>query len=303
MNGSRLTVRLGFLAAALALAFITTNVSAQITGTATAAQDAEVPIINSGSPERRLWREISALVDELQQLRVALAQARLEADEARRERDELREFIEDHEELGDAYEQYRGIREVAEREQRRRAAEAARERREVAMREQQERLMAFRQEREAERAEARRIRQYREAGFSSLGLDVFLSRSSYHYSTRDYTARLRYEPLIGWYQRYFRDDEIDFSEMTISGAILNASDEVRNIGVAIAFFDERGVQVGQETIHITNARPDVPYPFTSTVAMALDRPFASSTSYVLYADPIDDFDAFEIEEETVDYKR
>ena len=72
--------------------------------------------------------------------------------------------------------------------------------------------------------------------------------------------------------------------MTISGSVLNAADEVRNVGVAITFFDENGNQVGSETIQINNARPNVPYPFTSTLTMALNRPFSSSTTYVLYAD-------------------
>ena len=80
---------------------------------------------------------------------------------------------------------------------------------------------------------------------------------------------------------------IDFTEMTISGSVLNASQEVRNIGVAVAFFDENGSQVGGEIIQINNARPDVPYPFTSAIAMALNRAFTSASTYVLYADPVE----------------
>ena len=83
-----------------------------------------------------------------------------------------------------------------------------------------------------------------------------------------------------------RTTEIDYSSMTISGSILNALSDVRNIGIAVTFFDENDNQVGGEIIQINNARPDVPYPFTSTVAMALDRPFSSSSTYVLYADAI-----------------
>jgi hypothetical protein len=45
--------------------------------------------------------------------------------------------------------------------------------------------------------------------------------------------------------------------------------------------------VGHETIQVANARPDVPYPFTAEVKMALNRPFDSSSAYVLYADPIE----------------
>jgi hypothetical protein len=75
--------------------------------------------------------------------------------------------------------------------------------------------------------------------------------------------------------------------MTISGSVLNAAPEARNIGVAITFFDESGNQVGSEIVQINNARPDVPYPFTSTVQMALCRAFSSSSTYVLYADPVE----------------
>ena len=76
--------------------------------------------------------------------------------------------------------------------------------------------------------------------------------------------------------------------MTISGTVVNGSGKLRNIGVAITFFDESGIQVGGEIIKINNARPDVPYPFTTTLRMALNRPYSSSSSYVLYADQVVD---------------
>ena len=75
--------------------------------------------------------------------------------------------------------------------------------------------------------------------------------------------------------------------MMVSGSVMSVSDQVRDIGIAVTFFDEAGTQVGSEIIQVNNARPEVPYPFTTTVAMALDRPFASTTTYVLYADPSD----------------
>lgn len=78
--------------------------------------------------------------------------------------------------------------------------------------------------------------------------------------------------------------------MTISGSVLNAAEEMRNIGIAVTFFDENGNQVGGEIIQINNARPDVPYPFTATIEMALNRPFDSSSTYVLYADPVESGD-------------
>mgnify|MGYP001999636056 CR=1 FL=1 len=41
---------------------------------------------------------------------------------------------------------------------------------------------------------------------------------------------------------------------------------------------------GAEIVEIQNARPNVPYPFTKKIDMALNRPFASHSTYVLYAD-------------------
>ena len=74
--------------------------------------------------------------------------------------------------------------------------------------------------------------------------------------------------------------------MTISGSVLNAGNAPRDIGIAITFFDENGNQVGSEIVQINNARPNVPYPFTSKVDMALNRAFSTSSTYVLYADPV-----------------
>ena len=91
--------------------------------------------------------------------------------------------------------------------------------------------------------------------------------------------------LLQYLRPGFARDSVDFSRMTISGSVLNSSGETRNIGLAITFFDENGNQVGGEIIQINNARTDVPYPFTSTIDMALNRPFDSSSTYVLYADP------------------
>jgi hypothetical protein len=75
--------------------------------------------------------------------------------------------------------------------------------------------------------------------------------------------------------------------MTISGSVLNAADDVRDMGVAITFFDDNGNQVGHEIVQIKNARPNVPYPFTSRLDMALNRAFTSSSIYVLYSDPVE----------------
>lgn len=237
--------------------------------------------------EQRLRLEVDSLLEELQQLRAELAQARLQATTAQRELEELRQFIRDHDVYGEAYDQYKVIREIAEREDRRREAEAVRARREAEREAREARMREARAQREQERAEAEAERRLRAAGFTNIGMGVYISRTAYHYSVRDETrTRVRFDPFIGFFTRVDRRDQIDFSEMTISGSVLNGTDEIRNIGVAITFFDDYNNQVGHETIHITNARPDVPYPFTSTLTMALNREFSSSTSYVLYADPV-----------------
>jgi hypothetical protein len=241
-------------------------------------------------PLRILLDEIDRLHDVVDALRLELAEAKLQAAGARRELDELRQFIDDHERLGRDFEQYRAVKAVSERDARRRWAEAARRQREA---ERSARQRAAKAERERQTAEFNRFKRYRKAGFTPLGFDVYLGNTSFYYDAVDGGAptRIDYDFRIGHYVRAYphayAGREIDYSSMTISGSVLNASEDVRNIGVALAFFDENGSQVGGEIVQINNARPDVPYPFTATLDMALNRPFTSSSTYVLYADPVE----------------
>ena len=256
-------------------------------GAAQSNEDPPPPLDRPLTPEERLRQEVNDLLGQLQQLRAELAQAQLQATTAQKELDELHQFIRDHDVYGDAYEQYQAIKDIAEREARRREAEEARARREAEREARQERVREARAQRERERAEEAADRRLREAGFTNIGMEVYISRTAYHYATKDdVRTTVRYDPFIGFYTRTDRREEIDFSEMTISGSVLNASEEKRNIGVAITFFDANNNQVGHETIQVTKARPGVPYPFTSTLAMALNSEFSSSTSYVMYADPV-----------------
>ncbi len=247
--------------------------------------------VASSSPpmtaQERLRAEIDELLKELQSLRSQLAQAEIRAASAERELEEMQQFIRDHDVYGDAFEEYKVIKEIAEREDRRREAEAARARREAERQARQERVQQAREERQRDREEAEEARRLRAAGFTGIGMDVYISRAAYHYAVRDEVrSRVRFDPFIGFFTTVDQREKIDFSEMTISGSLLNATDETRNIGVAITFFDENNNQVGAETIHITNARPGVPYPFTAKLNMALNREFSSSTTYVLYSDPV-----------------
>ncbi|MHC5022618.1 MAG: FxLYD domain-containing protein [Planctomycetota bacterium] len=232
---------------------------------------------------RELIAEVRALMTEVSELRQELAESRLRSEQAERELAELQMFIEDHAEFGRDFEQYRAVRAAAERDARRRAAEEARQRHEQEKARRDARRADLQAERSADRAEAARLGRYGDAGFSPIGLDVFVGKMAYYYNTRQETRSVleNNRDLIVY---PVSQQVIDFSRMTISGSVINGSDEIRNIGVAVAFFDESGNQVGAETIQVNNARPDVPYPFTSTIEVALNRPFDTASVYVLYAD-------------------
>jgi len=237
-------------------------------------------------PIRLLINQIDALNAEIMDLRQQVADAELRASSAQQDLAELRQFIADHDQYGQDFAEYERVKAIAEEQARQRELEELRERRAQEEAERRQRMREARTERDQRRAEQALLRTYREAGFSHLGQAVLLSRMSYNYRTTDQTrSRVDYAPGIGHYERLYPNQEIDFSRMTISGSVVNASDEVRNVGVAITFFDRRGNQVGHEIVQVRNARPDVPYPFTSTIDMALDRPFATSSQHVLFADP------------------
>lgn len=248
----------------------------------------EAPADISADSVKLLVDEVRRLAAEVEELRQALAAAQLQAAEAKRELEELRQFMRDHHEYGTDFQQYQAIRAIAEREAQQRQAEIARRQREEERAARRARYEAAREQRQAEQAEQKRLDRYRDAGFSSVGLDVFVGRTAFYYNTIESNPmRIDYDPLLGLYYRpHGPQTKIDFSKMTISGSVLNAAEEVRNLGVAVTFFDNNGNQVGGEIIKINNARPDVPYPFTSTIEMALNRPFDSSSTYVLYADPV-----------------
>lgn len=234
-----------------------------------------------------LMEEIAAIKKELLEVRGELARAKLTANETARELEELRQFIKDNREYGDDFDQYKTIRDIRNSEAKQRQAELARQRRDETRAQRQAAREVTSARQAAEQAEKAKVEQYRKAGFNPLGLDVYLGRTGFFYHLkRSIRSHVEYEPIIGDFLEPVEIAYIDFSVMTISGTVLNASNQMRNLGIAIAFFDERGNQVGAETIQINNARPNIPYPFTSSIDMALDRPFASSTSWVLYADPV-----------------
>jgi multidrug efflux pump subunit AcrA (membrane-fusion protein) len=236
---------------------------------------------------------VSALLDEIDRLRSTvdalrqeLAQARLDANATRRELEEVQQFIADHELHGADFERYRAVKAAAERESRRRRSEAARREHEARQAQRALEQHAVQEQRARDDRERRRAEEYREAGFTPMGMDIYLGASSYNYKTDDgFTARYDWNGLTGGYLRVYPGYRVDFSSMTISGSVLNAGEIARDLAVAVTFFNESGAQVGGEIIQVNAARPGVPYPFTATVTMALDRPFWSASTYVLYADP------------------
>ena len=247
------------------------------------------PDLDARSSRAELWSELLENAVKAARLREELARSQADLSIIRKELDELRQFIFDHEEFGSDYEEYQRIKEVAERETRRRAAEVRRKELDDQREAQRKGRNAEQQQRSQEELARIRAERYQQAGFTSIGLDVFMGRSSYFYAPEDSSQPpLVYKPYrLGIkYANPTTSQDIDYTQMTISGSILNAAEDIRSIGVAITFFDEHSNQIGAEIVQLENARPNVPYPFTAKLQMALNRPFASHASYVLYSDPV-----------------
>jgi hypothetical protein len=227
--------------------------------------------------------------EEMVATRIVMAQMQLELSQTQRERDELQQFVDDHQQFGSDFSQYQAVRRAAETEARRKAVEEARRQREIERAQREQRFQAARAQRFERDALTARVRRYRDAGFGPIGLDVFTSRMAFFYPSRDVAGtQWQWNIDIGRFLSPLPPmTDIDYSTMTISGSIINAADDIRDIGVAITFFDDHGNQVGHETVQVKNARPDMPYPFTSKLDMALNRPFSSTSTYVLYADPVE----------------
>ena len=114
------------------------------------------------APASPMQRQVKQLLDEINRqqieievLRSELADAQLKASRAERDLAELQKFIGDYQQLGEAYEEYRGVRDITEREARAREAAEARERYEqikAAKRERYKEAMAARKQRRAEQS-------------------------------------------------------------------------------------------------------------------------------------------------------
>jgi hypothetical protein len=266
----------------LLLAIGTTGAAAQQTAP-THAPPAQEPT----DPLSVLQQKVAGLQDELVQLRHELARSELARQAATDALEELQQFITDHHEYGTDFDQYRAVKAVAERQEQQRLLEQRRAEYEAQKLDRKARQEAARAARTQRRQEQSQAERYHQAGFTPIGLGIYMGKSAYSYPTVDATvSRIDWQPGFGNYNRLYPGVRIDFSVMTISGSVINATNQLRNIGVAVTFFDINGNQVGHEIIEVQNARPDVPYPYTATIAMASNTPFASTTSYVLYADAL-----------------
>jgi hypothetical protein len=271
---------------------------------AAAPQPDEVKVLTL---EDMLRERIASLEAENRALREALARSELIGSQVTRELDELRRFMADHDRLGDDFEQYQAVLDIKEREMRQARAEAYRERQAEEQAERRQRMEQARAVRDAQQEDRHRLRRYESEGFYHVGQNVFASEMAYQYTkenvpdrTYRFFPRIRFDGTFfftrSWYIDY--DEEIDWSEMTISGSVLSGAEEPTNIGISITFYDRYGRQVGGDTIEVEGARKDAPYPFTRTLKMAADRPFYSYRINVLHADPMDPADE-DADEETM----
>ena len=241
--------------------------------------------LSEESESSTLWEQLVKAMSAVIAQQRELAQTRRELTNIKRELEELRQFILDHDTYGNDFSAYAKMVEETRRQRRAAASKLQREKEEAERKRREEakkRLDAAKAQKELEKL-------YDDRGFAPIGQDVYSSRAAFFYGPRvgEDGKTIQYRP-----DRFGRltpvtisnQTELDYSSMTISGSVLNGSKSIRSIGVAFTFFDENGNQVGAEIVEIQNARPNVPYPFTKKIDMALNRPFASHSTYVLYAD-------------------
>ena len=245
--------------------------------------------LNEASLPRYLWPALVEREAELRRLRLRLADLEVRLADIDAALAEMQDFVLDHDRYGDDFSQYRLVRRQAEQEARRQAALEHRARRQLKD-QQRAAAQAAKQDEAKVVAKGRNMQEtLRKMNFGLIGEDVWSGRSAYAYARVDKpTETVRYDPTPYGGTRVVTQTrtELDWSKMTISGSVLNAAKGTRNIGIAFAFFDEFGNQIGAETVVVNNARPGVPYPFTQKLDMAGTKPFASSTSWVLFSDPI-----------------
>lgn len=230
---------------------------------------------------------VARLIAERQTLQMEIARAQLELSTALRRVTELEQFIKDRDQYGTDFEKYTFYRERLEREERAKKAADARARREEAERKARE----TRDQKRAERDQSRirdaelqaRVESMRRAGFTIIGDAVGVGEMGTFYQTTE-REEIRYIPSLDfWYVD--RDRAIDYTRMRLSGSVMHAERDIRDLSIAIVFYNGRGGQIGQTTVRVDGARAGVPYPFTANLDMAANEPFASYTAYVMLFEP------------------
>ena len=237
-----------------------------------------------------LWEATLQRAEKIITLNHQIRQLQADVSDLRTQLESLQQFIKDHKQFGQDFEKYEAVlSETRKLTDAQRALKRQQERIEMARKRElwRQQQQNANQTSGAKRSQNRKLNQL---GFSPIGQDVWLSKSAYVYASQTVPEQRTYlQPGPGGTVQQVTSieqrEEMDYTEMTISGSLLNAAAEVRNIGVAFAFRDSFGNQIGQETVIIEYARPDVPYPFTAELKMASDQPFASTTQWVLFADP------------------
>ncbi|MCH2134221.1 MAG: hypothetical protein MK116_10765 [Phycisphaerales bacterium] len=243
--------------------------------------------LTQNTPSKVLWQKLVETTATMLAVRREVAQARMELSGLQRELDDLRQFILDHDTYGPDYTSYKKVLEETKKQRRAEAARAQREKDDANRR----RRMEVKQRLDAAKGREELEKLYDERGFAPIGQDVYTARSAFFYAPIEGEdgRTVQYRPTrLGTLRPVTvpSNRELNYSTMTISGSVLNGDTNIRSIGVAFTFFDESGNQVGAQIIEIENARPNVPYPFTRKIDMALNRPFHSHSTYVLYADQV-----------------
>lgn len=229
-------------------------------------------------------------VKQIEALRKEVATLKLELSQAVRERDEMKQFIEDHDAYSSDFEKYAVFREQQFQNDAARKIAEAKAKRDERKRRYQEMLEQRRAQRAGKKGAANdpliaRVKVLQQAGFTRIGEFVFVGQMGYVYKTES-KKEYRYSPwLRDWYVG--QDEQIDYTNLTLSGSIVHSSDGLHDLSIAIAFYDSSGGQIGQTTVRVDGARPGVPYPFTSEVKMAANVPFDNYTAWILYADATD----------------
>ncbi len=239
------------------------------------------------SSAQELEEMLNQLISERSALQQEVAKAQLDLSAALRRITELEQFIKDHDQYGVDFEKYLFYRERIEKEERAKRAADARAKREDAerkAREAREQKKAQRDVGKARDADLQaRVDAIEKAGFTIIGDAVGIGQLTTFYQTTS-KEEIQYIPSIDfWYVD--RDKVVDYTHLRISGSIIQAERDTRDMSVAVVFYNRRGGQIGQTTVRIDGARPGVPYPFTANIDMADNAPFATFTSYVMYFEP------------------